>query len=56
MDRSMRLDFMYVLPRVFIYIAMGAWMLTFWGMLMSIFRHFLAKKSPINASGPPGPR
>ncbi|MCC7352030.1 MAG: tellurite resistance/C4-dicarboxylate transporter family protein [Phycisphaerales bacterium] len=48
MDRSMRLDFMYVLPRVFIYVAVGAWMLTFYGMLRSIFRVFRSKPAPID--------
>lgn len=43
MDRSMRLDFLYVLPRIFIYVALGAWLLTFWGMLVTIYRLFRSK-------------
>jgi len=32
MAQAMQLDFLFVLPRFFIYVALAAWLATFWGL------------------------
>jgi tellurite resistance protein TehA-like permease len=43
MDRAMEFGFLSVLPRVFLYIALGAWAVTFLGMLRTLLRTILGK-------------
>jgi tellurite resistance protein TehA-like permease len=43
MDRAMEFGFLSVLPRVFLYIALGAWAVTFLGMLRTLLRTVACK-------------
>jgi hypothetical protein len=38
MDRAMGFGFLFYLPRAFFYIALGAWIITFLGMLRALLR------------------
>lgn len=38
MARAMDLDFLYAIPRVFVFLALAAWLLTFLGMLVTLLR------------------
>jgi hypothetical protein len=38
MDRAMEFGFLTPLPRAFLYIALLAWAITFFGMLRAMFR------------------
>ncbi|MEK7685790.1 MAG: hypothetical protein AAB466_10240 [Verrucomicrobiota bacterium] len=37
MARAMDLDFLLPLPRVFVYVALAAWFLTFFGLVRRLF-------------------
>jgi tellurite resistance protein TehA-like permease len=41
MARAMELDFLFAVPRVFVYISLAAWGLTFGGLLRWLWRHLL---------------
>ena len=45
MARAMELNFLELLPRVFIFIALAAWLLTFSGMLRSLLRCFQTRRA-----------
>jgi len=36
MAQAMHLDFLFVLPRIFIYVALAAWLATFWGLCRTL--------------------
>lgn len=39
MDRAMQFGFLTALPRIFLYIALTAWIITFFGMVRAIVRN-----------------
>jgi tellurite resistance protein TehA-like permease len=40
MARAMHLEFLDALPRIFIFVALAAWLLIFWGLLRTLIRFF----------------
>jgi tellurite resistance protein TehA-like permease len=46
----MHLDFLQTLPRVFLFVALVAWLLTFWGLLHTLLR-FFCKERPADRDG-----
>lgn len=48
MSRVMKLDFLIILPKYFIFIALTAWVLTFYGLVSHIIRHSFPPLRQVN--------
>lgn len=42
--QALQLDFLYIIPRYFVFVAAAAWLITFFGLAMNLFRKFKAQE------------